>query len=136
VTASRDLRWGLLLPAVVAVGVILWVTTGVVYTHVEKAFCAPENYSEGMCYGFEADAALQVVVDVAMAVSALVLGCIAVAIAPSNKQRVALITFAIGSGMAVAYGATIGEPRNAASAIGAGVLGLFGILWWLDRPRP
>lgn len=131
----RDSRWGLLVPAIVAACVGLWLTAGFVYARVELALCKPDNYSEGMCYGFEADAALAFVVNVFMALSVLVIELVAVVVAPSKKRQVALATFAVGSGLAIGFGLTLGEPANAASAVAAGLMGLFAILWWLDRAQ-
>jgi glycerol uptake facilitator-like aquaporin len=127
-----DARWGLLFPAIIGAWFCVAITGMFVSAHVERALCEPENYSGGMCYGLEADHALEVVMNVFIAVCALVTEAVAVVVAPSHKREVVLATFAVGSGLAF-FGIFLGEVTYTASAISAGLLGLVIALWWLGR---
>jgi predicted branched-subunit amino acid permease len=68
-----------------------------------------------------------------IALTALVTEVMAVVVAPSRKREVALATFAVGSGLAIAIGLLLGEFDYTASAVSAGLLGLVILLWMLPR---
>ena len=130
---SDAARWNWLVPALAFALCSVAIAGSAVYGYVEKSICAPENYNEGMCFGTEADAALEIVMHVFIGLAALVVEAVTVAIAPSEKRQVALVTLVAGSVVALALGLLVGKASYAASAMGAGLLGWLAIEFWLRR---
>jgi hypothetical protein len=128
-----ETRWNLLPPAIVTACFGVAIAGMAVYVHVEQAFCALGNYSEGTCYGFEADDELAIVMNVFLALAAFVIMSVAVVVAPSRKRQVAQTTFVVGSVLAFAFGLLWGEPAYTASAVSAGLLCLVIVQWVLRR---
>jgi hypothetical protein len=122
--SDAAMRWSMVGPGALIAWCVLGIVTMAVHGQVEQAYCEPDNYSAGMCYGVEADDELQVVMNAFMAISALLVESIAVAIAPSDKRNVAIASFVAASALAYVYGVVLGNAANTAYAVGAGLIGL------------
>jgi hypothetical protein len=135
-------RWILLVPVAVAAWCGVAMAGIPVHGYVEHAFCPANRYWDGLCYGPEAEAPLEILMNVFIGLSALVVVSVATMMAPSHRRQVAWGVFAIGSCVAIAIGIAsrldfdgevVSHWDYVASAIGTGLLAVLVIDRWLRR---
>jgi hypothetical protein len=112
-------RWFVLVPACVAVLYVFFVVTVSAHFLIEQHLCPAEAFDRGICNHRGMRFALKAMVHVSMAMTVLVVGIVAVRIAPSHKVPVLWATLTVLMSV-LAY---FGHAGNAASLFVAALVG-------------
>lgn len=127
----RLLRWALLLPAALCAWYAMFFIGLSAHTFVERHFCPPPELVSGFCTNASLQQALELVMLLSVAISALAVELAATAMAPSHKEITVWTTLAAGIVTAgfIAFSAQAWSLFLAAAA--GGTLGAVAIVIFL-----
>jgi hypothetical protein len=118
----RIVRWALVLPAALAAWYAVFLAGLIVHGWVERTFCRPEEMVSGVCGSLRMLRILHGVVVLFVALSAVAVELAAVLTAPEQKLKIAWITFAVGSALAIFMAIEAESPMEGVAAVAAGLL--------------
>jgi hypothetical protein len=131
------LRWLAVVPAAYA-GFVGAVAFGFLELRVIDSFCPPDQWVSGFCEAAWYENAFSVAECIAVAVAAFLVVSLASVVAPANRKSVAILSYLVGAGFAVYFGASADKYLALAMALLAGALAVlmaFRVSDWLAR-RP
>lgn len=127
----RVLRWALLLPAAIGVWYTVFFVGLYGYFFVERHFCPPEDLVSGFCTNESIQQVLEVLMHLSVAASAVAVGVVATAMAPSHKEPTVWATLAAGIVAAGIFGFAAHAWSLFLAAVLGGALGAVVIVMFL-----
>lgn len=127
------LRWLLVVPAAIAAWYVTFIVGAFTYSFIEAHLCPSQDLFSGVCTSQSIRIALDVVMHVFVALSAIAVIAAAVTVAPSRKRKVAWVAFSIGAATALYFAVRTQYYTHFVAAL-AGGLGALALLNFRSRP--
>ena len=130
------LRWVLLVPLAIYAWYGIFALGLYTNVYVERNFCPPEDVVSGFCHNNEIQMWLKIIRHASVFLSAVAVVLVAAVVAPSNRKRVAWLSFLVGAITAMYMSLKTASISLLLSALVGGIVGVLLIVWRVSKNPP